>query len=267
MRSRALIGVAFAALATLGASGCAIRPTTEPANSRPFNFKTDAFSYANQLEWDYKTSFVPPPSASKRSEDHNYTAHCIIMSRTARQFFQFARFDASRPPVDDETYRTLIRGVVSHSPSESLPSGGRIVIPGYADLRTFSKAKEQILKEEMGTWVGTYLQVGNWRMIFPFSRKHQRETAQALLTEVQMQRPPIVHLIRFPRITINHAVLIYDAKDEGAQLRFSIYDPNQPDEPSVLFYDKSSQSFSFPANFYFVGGPVNVYEIFRDAFY
>jgi hypothetical protein len=189
------------------------------------------------------------------------------MARTARQFYQFARFDASRPPVDDETYRILIRGVVSHSPTEQLPDGGRIVIPGYANLRSFSKSKERLLKDEIGTWVGTYLQVGNWRMIFPFSRKHQRKTAEALYTEAKMMRPPIVHLIRFPRITINHAVLIYDAHDEGSQIRFDVYDPNEPDEPATLVFDRKTQSFNFPANRYFVGGPLNAYEIFRDAFY
>jgi hypothetical protein len=262
-----MIGVALAVVIALGVSGCAIHPIVAPANNRPFNFRTDTFAYPNELEWDYKANFVSPPTASQRPDEHNYTAHCIIMSRTARQFFQFARFDPTRSALDDETYRLLVRSVVSHSPTESLPSGGRIVIPGYADLRSFSKAKEQILKDEMGSWVGTYLQVGNWRMIFPFTHTHQRETAQALLTEVRMQRPPIVHLIRFPRITINHAVLIYGVTDEGAQLRFSVYDPNQPDDPAALYYDKKAQNFSFPANFYFVGGPLSVYEIFRDAFY
>jgi hypothetical protein len=251
----------------LGLSGCVIRPIAEPANTRPFNFRTDTLSYANELEWDYKTSFVPPPSQSKRDGDRNYTAHCIVMARTARQFYQFARFDASRPPVDDETYRILVRGVVSHSPSEPVPDGGRIVIPGYRDLRSFSKAHEALLKDEIGTWVGTYLQVGNWRMIFPFSRGHQRKTADALYTEAKMMRPPIVHLIRFPRITINHAVLIYDAKDTGAEIRYAVYDPNEPDEPTELVFDKKARTFNFAANRYFVGGPLNVYEIFRDAFY
>ncbi len=258
-----MIARALALWFALGVAGCAIRPIAEPVNTRPFNFQNDTFSYANELEWDYQTTFAPQPS----QRDRSYTAHCIVMARTARQFFQFARFDASRPRASDETYRTLVRGVVSHSPSEPLPSGGRIVIPGYKDLRSFSKDKEQILKDEIGTWVGTYLQVGNWRMIFPFSRGHQRKTAEALYTEAKTMRPPIVHLIRFPRITINHAVLIYDAHDDGSQIRFDVYDPNEPSEPTQLVFDRSTESFNFPANRYYVGGPLNVYEIFRDAFY
>ncbi|HZP12892.1 MAG TPA: hypothetical protein VFB36_10775 [Nevskiaceae bacterium] len=255
---------ALALVFALGITGCAIRPIAEPVNTRPFNFQADTLSYANELEWDYQTSFAAPPS---RDRDRTYTAHCIVMARTARQFFQFARFDASRPRASDETYRTLIRGVVAHSPTEPLPDGGRIIIPGYKDLRSFSKDKEQILKDEIGTWVGTYLQVGNWRMIFPFTRGHQRKTAEALYTEAKTKRPPIVHLIRFPRITINHAVLIYDAHDDGAQIRYDVYDPNSPGEPTELVFDKKARTFNFAANRYFVGGPLNVYEIFRDAFY
>jgi hypothetical protein len=62
-------------------------------------------------------------------------------------------------------------------------------------------------------------------------------------------------------------VLVYDAHEDGAQIRFDIYDPNEPGEPSQLVFDKTTQRFNFAANRYFVGGPLSVYEIFRDAFY
>jgi hypothetical protein len=260
--------VACSAILTLAAAGCAVRPILQPANERPFKFGVDTFAYANELEWDYRTDFATGTTVtSQRDVEPTYSRHCIVMARTARQFFQFARFDAGAPRVDDETYRTLIHGVIAHSPSEPLPAGGRIVIPGFRDLRGFSGAKEQLLKDEIGSWAGSYFQLGNWRMIFPFSRGHQRSTAQALLEEVRTHRPPVVHLVRFPRITINHGVLIYGASESSREIRFDVYDPNEPEGPTWLVYDKASRSFKFPPNRYFGGGPLDVYEIYRDGVY
>jgi hypothetical protein len=266
----ALLRARFAgvACALLLLSGCAIKPILEPANTRPFDFKRDTFAYANELEWDYQTSYVPTTTRTYGEDDGDkYTRHCIVMARTARQFFQFARFEPRAPVASDETYRTLIQGVIERSPSESVPETGRIVIPGYTDLRSFSIAKERLLKDEIGSWLGSYFQLGNWRMIFPFSRGHQEETAIAMAREIQTHRPPVVHLIRFPRITINHGVLVYGAQETPAEIRFDVYDPNEPDEPTVLVYDRAKRSFSFPPNRYFGGGPLDVYEIFRDGIY
>src|ERR1044071_7694745 len=139
------------ARAALAAAGCSVSPILQPANNRAFDFKADTFAYANELEWNYQTSFAPTPSASTASVDKSYTRHCIVMARTARQFFQFARFDPKAPRRNDETYRALIRGVISHSPSEPLPPGGRVVIPGYKNLREFSAAREALLKQEIGS--------------------------------------------------------------------------------------------------------------------
>src|SRR2546426_8951121 len=123
-------------------SGCAITPMLQPANSRSFDFTHDTLAYANQLDWDYRTDFATGvTTTSPHVPAPSYSQHCIIMARTTRQFFQFARFEPARRKVDDETYRGLIREVVAHDPSETAQQG-RIVIPGYVDLRSFSAAKE-----------------------------------------------------------------------------------------------------------------------------
>lgn len=263
-----IASLACVVAASLLASGCAIRPILEPANDRPFAFQGDTFAFANELEWDYQTSFVPQSSRTARDENgEKYTRHCIVMARTARQFFQFARFEPRAPVASDETYRGLIQGVIARSPSEVIPDRDRVVIPGFADLRSFSVAREKLLKDEIGSWAGSYFQLGNWRMIFPFSRGHQAETAEAMAREIDTHRPPIVHLVRFPRITINHGVLVYGVKETPAEIHFDVYDPNEPDVPATLIYDRASRSFSFPPNRYFVGGPLDVYEIFRDGIY
>jgi hypothetical protein len=262
------VRVTCGAILALLLCGCAIHPILEPANDRPFDFKRDTFAYANELEWDYRTDFVTGTTAtSARETPPTYSRHCIVMARTARQFFQFAHFDPAAPVADDETYRALIQRVIEHSPSEPLPDSGRIVIPGFADLRSFSAAREHLLKDEIGSWMGSYFQLGNWRIVFPFTRRHQETTAEALAREIQLHRPPVVHLVRFPRITINHGVLIYGVTETADEIRFDTYDPNEPDDPTILVFDRASRSFRFPPNRYFGGGPLDVYEIYRDGVY
>jgi len=66
--------------------------------------------------------------------------------------------------------------------------------------------------------------------------------------EIRVHRPPVIHLVRFPRITINHAVVVFDASPTESGIRFLTYDPNYPDEPQALLYERRTRSFTF-ANF------------------
>ena len=104
-------------------------------------------------------------------------------------------------------------------------------------------------------------------MIWPFSRHHQQRTAETLAAEIRSHRAPVVHLVRFPSLTINHAVVLFDATAAEKEILFAAYDPNSPDTPVTLTYHRTARAFSFPANFYFPGGRVNVYEIYRSECY
>ena len=104
-------------------------------------------------------------------------------------------------------------------------------------------------------------------MIFPFGREHQRSTAESLLASLAEGHPPIVHVLRFPRITINHALLLHGARSTDTEVRFFAYDPNQPDRNLVLRYDRGQASFLYPRTRYFQGGRVSVYEIYDGLLY
>ena len=115
------------------------------------------------------------------------------------------------PPPDPELCRRLIRRVVSSSLRNPPQESEKIVIPGYAGLRQFSAANEDLLKAECGgAWQG-YVQRGNWRMIFPFSRHQQEGVAQRLVAGLKSGWPLVVHLARFPSLLINHAIVLYRA--------------------------------------------------------
>ena len=155
--------------------GCAAH--TPFVGSRPFDFQKDTFAYANELVWEYHFDPNGKWVHQRREPPPDYTHHCFVVVRSARQFFQNAKFDPTLPVADDATYRRLIRAVVAIDPARVVPEEKRIVIPGYADLRSFSEAREALLKSECGGAWHSYFQRGHWRMVFPFNRRHQASTA------------------------------------------------------------------------------------------
>jgi hypothetical protein len=257
LRRAALLGL----VALLAA--CSSPRSTTPANTRAFQFETDTFAYANELVWEYDYDEEGEWKHERNPDEPDYTHHCFVVVRSARQFFQHATFEESQPPVDQETYRQRIRELVSLDPARDEARNGRVSFPGYPDLRSFSVEHEDVLKETCGGKMQSYFQRGHWRMVFPFSRDGQEAEAEALAESVRNNRPPIVHIVTFPKIRINHALLLYGVEDDGNQLRFAAYDPNQPEAPATLTFDRTTQRFSFPATDYWRGGELNAYEIYR----
>ncbi len=244
--------------------GCAGPRTQHPFAERNFTFDKDTFAFANELVWRY--DFDPQTGATtttRREPPPDYTHHCFVVARSARQFFQHARFDASLPKADEATYRRLVRRVVSINPSRELAEEEKIVIPGYGNLREFSQAHEALLKTACGGIWRSYCQRGHWRMILPITRRHQERMARQLADSVRRNRPPVVHLVRFPSLSIDHAALLFDVKETESEIQFSTYDPNYPAQPVLLTYGRRERRFHFPRNHYFAGGVVDVYEIYH----
>ncbi|MBA4148355.1 MAG: hypothetical protein H0X66_09595 [Verrucomicrobia bacterium] len=251
---------AIALILALG--GCA---TQQVVNEQPFSFPQDTFAYANELERHYGFKEDGKWGSWKKTARPDYTLHCFVVARSAKQFFQHARFDESLPIADETTYRTLIRRVVNTNPRKTLPEEEKIIIPGYANLREFSGAHEQLLKEECGGAWQSYLQRGHWRMTFPFSKRNQEKEAARLIAKLRNNHAPVVHIVRFPSLAVNHALLLFDAEENDRTISFSVYDPNTPDAPTVLTFDKAKRSFRLPRNDYFIGGELDVYEVYSSA--
>lgn len=251
------------------ALGCARAGRSVPPPLPPaFEFPADTFAFSNETAWEYR---VPADGSraewTRRDPRPDFVLRCGNMARAARQFHVHARFDASRPVADAATYEGLVRSVMGRDPRARRPSEPLVVIPGYTDLHEFSAAHPALLKAGLaGPWQ-SYVQRGNWRMIFPFPPDQQRETAEALLTSVARGETPIVHVLRFPDVTINHMLLVYAADDSPAEIRFAAYDPNAAGEPVVITWDRGARSFYYPRMAYFGGGPVKAYEIFDGPLY
>jgi hypothetical protein len=245
-------------------SGCAARKPATGECGRPFEFTTDTFAYANELAWEYRYDEQGRWTTQRREPPPGYALHCFVVARSARQFFDNAVFDPNQPVADEATYRHLIRRVVSTNPRNPLAARKKIRIPGYANLRQFSLDQEQLLKAECGGARESYFQRGHWRMVFPFSRRGQAGRAEELREHLSENRPLVVHLVRFPALTINHAVVIFDAREHATGIEFVIYDPNRPEAPARLDYDTATRTFFLPANQYFSGGRVDVYEVYHQ---
>lgn len=254
----------FVALLLL--AGCAT-PSAIGRADRPFRFDRDSFAFANALLWDYAFDARGHWRGTARVPRPQYTHHCFVVARSVKQFFLHARFDPRQPVADAATYRRLIRSVVRADPRRGAAADARVVIPGYADLRAFSAGQEALLKAECGPFWQSYFQRGHWRMVFPFSRRHQAGVAGRLEAAATEGTPVVVHLVRFPSLRINHAVVVYGAAVGDHFVEFFTYDPNFPEGPTTLTYDRVTRTFSFPVNAYFPGGRVDAYDVYRNGCY
>ncbi len=235
---------------------------------RSFRFERDAFAFAHELVWEYH--FDPVTGAMtihKADPPAAYYHRCFVLARTTRQFFDHARFDRALPAVDAPTYRKLIRQVVSRNPRQPCAEAARIVIPGFDGLRSFSQAHERLLKEECGAAWQSYFLRSHWRMVFPVSKRHQAGIAQKLVRSLQRRGVSLVHLFRFPRITINHGIVLYGFTESEQNIEFEAYDPNIPAHAVKLIFDRNQRAFTFAPNCYWGGGVLSVIEIFCGGLY
>ena len=234
---------------------------------RRFEFPRDSFAFANELLWEYQFDPATGKTAFRRREPGpDYAHRCFVLVRAARQFLCHARFDAGQKVGNEATYRHLIRAVVSRNPRMPSQPENHIVIPGYAGLRDFSVAHEKLLKAECGGAWRSYILRSHWRMVLPISRAHQDRTAERLYVSIREGVSPLIHLVKFPALTINHGMILYAAQATDAGFAFSAYDPNNPAQPSQLAFDRVAKAFVLPQNSYWAGGRLDVIEIYRGWF-
>lgn len=235
------------------------------AGTRRFEFARDTFAFQNETFWEYHFDRTTGrTSYSKREPKPTYAHRCFVLTRAARQFFFHVRFDPAAPEPGDAECGRLIKATMARNPRRRSAPEKQIVIPGYANLREFSQAREALLKAGCGGAWQSYVLRSHWRMVFPISREHQSRTAASLAGHVQQNFPPVVHLMRFPAVTINHSFILFDMTKTREGLVFHGYDPNQPRQPVTLSFDHKSRTFSLPGNHYWAGGELEVIEIFRS---
>jgi hypothetical protein len=203
-------------------------PTAVPG----FAFATDTFAFPNDIR------------AHHPDADDLYANYCFVMARGLRQFFAFARFEPSAPRLDRGAYAERVRQVVARAPWEpASPPDGRVVIPGYADLRDFSRGEEEAVKAGLGPRFWTWVHWTNWRVVFPVSEDHQAGVAREIMEEVRIGRLVQLLVTNWPKPELNHTVVAYAFQDEPGSIAFAVWDPNDPAAPGRLTFDRARRRF------------------------
>jgi hypothetical protein len=237
-----------------------------PSAAEPeFRFDRDTFAFANQTVFEYHEGHASlrKPSAVKRDA---YNRHCFVLCRTAMQFKKSARFDPHGAPLDDASLAARVRAVTHRAAwEEPLPEGQRIVFPGYKDLREMSEARRELLQRNIGHGWPSYFRISNARMMFQTGAGYQEKTHARLNAVLARGEVFIGFLTTYPRLSINHSVLIYKQKsfspNPGVE-RYFVYDPNHPESPRELIWSPRTRSFSYQKDWDFIGGSVRVYQVY-----
>jgi hypothetical protein len=230
-----------------------------------FRFDGDTFAFANQTVFEYHEGHASlrKPSATKRDA---YNRHCFVMCRTAVQFKKFARFEPRSTPVDDASLAARIRAVTRQAAwTEPLPESQRIVFPGYKDLKEMSEAHRELVQLNIGHGWPSYFRISNVRMIFQDGSGYQEQTHARLNAALARGELFIAFLTTYPRLSINHSVLIYKLKSSAPNPgvdHYLVYDPNHPESPRELTWSARDRAFSYQKDWDFVGGSVRVYQVY-----
>jgi hypothetical protein len=230
-----------------------------------FRFDRDTFAFANQTVFEYHEGHASLRKKSAVKKDA-YNRHCFVMCRTAMQFMKFARFDARAALLDDVSLAARVRAVTHRAPwAEPLPDDQRIVFPGYKDLREMSEAHRELVQLNIGHGWPSYFRISNARMMFQPGAGYQEKTHARLNAALARGEVFVGFLTTYPRLSINHSVLIYKQKsfspNPGVE-RYLVYDPNHPESPRELTWSPSDRSFSYQKDWDFIGGSVRIYQVY-----
>ena len=258
-RARSLL-LFLLALALCGFHAHAAAPTH-------FDWRTDTIAFSNDTVFAYGIDEAGHLTIHRRQTPARFAHRCFVLARAVLQFHKFARFDPAQPRASDAIYRTLILQVCRIPVwMPECAAADRIIIPGYANLNEFSRAREHVMKENIGNWFPTYLRVGNWRMVGPFPRFGQANAYAQIVRGLDHGKLQPVYLTRFPKM--NHCVILFDYHrlNPGDMTRFDAYDPNYPNTLSWVEYDPGQQSFNFERRWFWPGGRINLMRVYMSPF-
>jgi hypothetical protein len=207
--------------------GSGVQP---PASA--FHFATDTFAFPNEVR------------ALNPGRDDLYANYCFVLARGLRQFFAFARFEPGAPRLSTEAYAERVRAIAAHAPWAPPPApDDRVVIPGYANLREFSRGEETAIKAGLGGRSWTLVHWTNWRVTMPVTGDHQAGVAHEVVDELGAGRLVQLLVTNWPKPELNHTVVAYGYRAVPAGVEFDVWDPNDPDTPGAVTFDASVRRF------------------------
>ncbi len=241
-------------------SACASAPQTngeaslgleETVHTPAFAFEEDTFAFPNLI------------GARHPNEPDIYAHYCFVLARGVRQFAQFARFDPALPKLDRAGYVERVKQVVAVPARDAaLSPDDRVVIPGYANLREFSRDEESAVKEGLGGPFWTWVHWTNWRVMLPVGGAHQEGVAHEILDELRAGRLVQLLVTNWPKPELNHTVIAFESRPTAAGVDFIIWDPNNPDGPGIMSWDSSARRFWATDLYDTEPGPIRAFRMY-----
>jgi hypothetical protein len=112
----------------------------------------------------------------------------------------------------------------------------------------------------------SYFRPSNIRMVFLESKGYQEKTHQNLDAALARGDTFVAFLTTYPKMSINHSVLIYGRKKSrpGDELEhYFVYDPNHAEAPRELTWSPRECAFAYQKDIDFIGGFVRVYQAYN----
>ena len=221
-----------------------------------FSFESDTFAFANLI------------AARHPDEPGIYAHYCFVLARAVRQFAQFARFDPTLPKIDHAGYVERVKRVVARPAREQkLPLDDRIVIPGYVNLRGFSRDEESAVKEGLGGRFWTWVHWTNWRVTLPVNGSQQEGVAYEIVEQLRAGRLVQLLVTNWPKPELNHTVVAYESRPvEDGRIEFLVWDPNNPDSPGIMTFDPTVRRFWATKLYDTEQGPIRAFRMYYSPF-
>ena len=245
------VGVALLATACASVEPAALVAGPEHHAAVPgFSFADDTFAFPNDIR------------ARNADRDDLYANYCFVMARGLRQFFAFARFDPGGPQLSPDAYAERVREIAARPPWDSpAAAAGRVVIPGYANLREFSTAQEPAVKAGLGGRFWTMVHWTNWRVVFPVQRGQQSTEARAVMDEIDAGHLVQLLVTNWPKPELNHGVVAYGYRAGSRGVELEVWDPNDPQRPGVMTFESDRGRFEATRLFDTVPGPIRAFRM------
>jgi hypothetical protein len=122
-----------------------------------------------------------------------------------------------------------------------------------------------MFQRNLGSGFATYFRPANARMFFQHNREYQEKTHANLDTALKRDDLFVAYLSTFPKLEINHTILIFGRKPGRSKddlVRYLAYDPNHPEAPRELAWSPRESAFVYQKDIDFVGGFVRVYQCY-----
>jgi hypothetical protein len=251
-----MVGIVVVVLA--GCAGARVEPRLAAplANPAAFSFEADTFAFPNDIR------------ARNPDKPDLYANYCFVLARAVRQFHVAARFDATAPHVSREEYAERVRQIASHAPwSDPLPDAARVVIPGYANLREFSRGEEPAVKGALGGRFWTWLHWTNWRVTVPVNGRHQENVAREILDDLSDGRLVQLLVTNWPKPELNHTVVVFGARAAPDGVELAVWDPNDPAAPGIVTFDTAERRFVATRVYATEPGPIRAFRMYYSWFW